>query len=100
MPPKPPLQARAWGTRYDSLRISPPISPRAGKDEGRRSAQDKESPPLDGQPTKRKDDKLSHDASIFIGRFVQLLLVLFGRTRVIHIKFVDIASLLTETQRS
>ncbi|KAF9454072.1 hypothetical protein P691DRAFT_770793 [Macrolepiota fuliginosa MF-IS2] len=65
MPPKHPNQTRAWGTRYDTLPTSPPVSPETERDERQRTAQGTEAPLV--SQTVRKDDKLPHDASVFVG---------------------------------
>ncbi|KAH7916363.1 hypothetical protein BJ138DRAFT_1108734 [Hygrophoropsis aurantiaca] len=66
MPQNP--QTRAWGTRFDSLLGSPPISPMAEADspqrEGGTSAT---SDFLTENYPKRLHDKVVHDASIFVG---------------------------------
>lgn len=86
MPPKQPLRDRAWGTRYDSLGPSPPISPHKqafpspattpgsrpssvdsnvhnAPDRGLTTPQTTHRPPL--------HDKMPHDASVFVGRYEQ-----------------------------
>ncbi|KAG6862152.1 hypothetical protein C0995_004234 [Termitomyces sp. Mi166 len=67
MPSKPSLRMRTWGTRFDTLPTSPPLSPPAREpapaDSG--SADAHEPPATD--PPKRKDEKMPHDASVFVG---------------------------------
>lgn len=67
MPPKQPNQTRAWGTRYDTLPMSPPVSPETQKAKNRMVAQDDDCEPSPDGRSKRKDDRLPHDASIFVG---------------------------------
>jgi len=74
MPPKPFLRMRTWGTRFDTLPTSPPVSPRA------REATAEEDVPLDmpeqtvaDSTLKRKEEKMPHDASVFVGRSFILL---------------------------
>jgi len=71
MPPK-TNQARAWGTRYDTLPSSPPASPGAKRDETQLVLQGS-SPSSDSQDIHKEDkeDKQPHDASIFVGRLVR-----------------------------
>jgi hypothetical protein len=68
MPQKLIPKARTWGTRFDPLPSSPPASPpphKSAVDSTSVSAiMSAESPEV---PFKRKDDKVSHDASIFVG---------------------------------
>ena len=90
MPPKPPSKERAWGTRYDSLGSSPPVSPTLSR------AHDIHSTPVTPQlttpnasPTGSRDisvpdpslmglsvtpEGTPHDASVFVGRFVNVTL--------------------------
>jgi len=77
MPPK-TNQARAWGTRYDTLPSSPPASPGAKQNETQLVLQDP-SPSPEGQDI-YKEDKQPHDASIFVGRLVHFLLSDCART--------------------
>ncbi len=63
--------ARSWGTRFDSLPpSSPPASPSL-RNGPLRDAQhsDDENASLDASD-KRKDEKMPHDASVFVGRLV------------------------------
>ncbi|TFK77320.1 hypothetical protein BDN72DRAFT_38095 [Pluteus cervinus] len=64
MPQKPSLQPRSWGTRFDTLPISPPVSPSATK-------VSPTSAPVEAarfySPSGKKEDKMPHDASIFVG---------------------------------
>ncbi|KDQ63315.1 hypothetical protein JAAARDRAFT_374278 [Jaapia argillacea MUCL 33604] len=70
MPYKPSTtKPRSWGTRFDSLGPSPPASPPTQEVAGDHQAS---TPPvLQGQPTtpetKRGDERMPHDASIFVG---------------------------------
>ncbi|KAF8078842.1 hypothetical protein FPV67DRAFT_1663522 [Lyophyllum atratum] len=68
MPPKPFLRMRTWGTRFDTLPTSPPVSPRT------REASAEEDVHLDApeqtvidSTLKRKEEKMPHDASVFVG---------------------------------
>lgn len=89
MPPKQPLRDRAWGTRYDSLDPSPPISPQKqafptpiSTPVSRPSSVDINIPdvpdraltvttPQFTRRTPHQHDKMPHDASIFVGRYEQ-----------------------------
>ncbi|GLB35936.1 putative RNA recognition motif containing protein [Lyophyllum shimeji] len=68
MPPKPFIRMRTWGTRFDTLPTSPPVSPPA-----RAAAADQLAhPDAPGQAAadsafKRKEEKMPHDASVFVG---------------------------------
>lgn len=58
---------RSWGTRFDTLPTSPPVSPplcdpAVGPQS---SALDD---PSDPKLTEKKEDKMPHDASVFVGR--------------------------------
>ncbi|KAG5654699.1 hypothetical protein H0H81_007455 [Sphagnurus paluster] len=68
MPPKPSLRMRTWGTRFDTLPTSPPVSPPAAEaaiDElGDPDASEMTSTT---EPLKRKEEKMPHDASVFVG---------------------------------
>ncbi|KAG6866048.1 hypothetical protein C0991_009145 [Blastosporella zonata] len=64
MPLKPSLRMRTWGTRFDTLPVSPPAH----------DATDPADPPPDSpealatEPVlKRKEEKMPHDASVFVG---------------------------------
>jgi hypothetical protein len=67
MPQKPSM--RTWGTRFDTLPTSPPVSPVVGE-----AADTLEKAPfstLDNSSDKfsqKKEDKMPHDASVFVGR--------------------------------
>ncbi|KAF5352462.1 hypothetical protein D9756_006010 [Leucocoprinus leucothites] len=65
MPPKQPSQTRAWGTRYDTLPSSPPVSPEAKRDETQSALEDLSTTP--NSQGKCKEDKQPHDASVFVG---------------------------------
>ncbi|EMD41879.1 hypothetical protein CERSUDRAFT_120789 [Gelatoporia subvermispora B] len=81
MPTKFPTRSRAWGTRYDTLDSSPPpspphlqntiLNPYSTPPGGPRSnSQDKPDEPDDNSPLCAdisRGDKVSHDASIFVG---------------------------------
>lgn len=83
MPPKPVSKDRAWGTRYDTLDLSPPVSPfPANISTATVVHARKQSPNLstdsqgglgEGNPhtlsdTTFKTEKMPHDASVFVGR--------------------------------
>lgn len=70
MPPNQPNPTRAWGSRYDSLPTSPPVSPETQGGGEQQASQGVNTSPDD--QAKRKDTKLPHDASVFVGRFVYL----------------------------
>ncbi|XP_006454050.1 hypothetical protein AGABI2DRAFT_113810 [Agaricus bisporus var. bisporus H97] len=65
MPPKQPNPTRAWGTRYDTLPTSPPVSPEIDRYREQQAFQDINASP-EGS-TERSDTKLPHDASVFVG---------------------------------
>ncbi|KNZ75039.1 hypothetical protein J132_05329 [Termitomyces sp. J132] len=65
MPSKPSLRMRSWGTRFDTLPSSPPTSPPA-RDSAEGPADASEPHATDPAP-KRKDEKMPHDASVFVG---------------------------------
>lgn len=77
MPQKSSIQSRSWGTRFDTLPISPlmPTKPHSPQDPTRLYAQHG-----------RKDDKMPHDASIFVGRSV------FHATYYVHIILYPVQS--------
>ncbi|RDB29418.1 hypothetical protein Hypma_015762 [Hypsizygus marmoreus] len=68
MPPKSSLRMRTWGTRFDTLPTSPPVSPPS-----RQAAVAAAASPIAHEPTapdtmfKRKEEKMPHDASVFVG---------------------------------
>ncbi|KAG6879860.1 hypothetical protein C0992_010529 [Termitomyces sp. T32_za158] len=64
MPSKPVLRMRTWGTRFDTLPTSPPLSPSAPDPA---VAADASGPPATDPTPKRKDEKMPHDASVFVG---------------------------------
>lgn len=72
MSPKFSIQSRSWGTRFDTLPTSPPISPSSRE----ALAVQTEGPSILSTSTtspsisKNKDEKLPHDASVFVGRLV------------------------------
>ncbi|KAF5385322.1 hypothetical protein D9615_001326 [Tricholomella constricta] len=69
MPPKPSLRMRTWGTRFDTLPTSPSISPparEAAADEAT-SPDMPEQTPATEPVLKRKEEKMPHDASVFVG---------------------------------
>ena len=84
MPLKPPAKERAWGTRYDTLGSSPPLSPAASQ--AVPVALSPTAVKLPSDPTKSPritsnasspsterntlSDNTPHDASIFVGRLV------------------------------
>lgn len=70
MPPKQPNPTRAWGTRYDTLPTSPPVSPEIDRYREQQAFQDINASP-EGS-TERSETKLPHDASVFVGRSVSL----------------------------
>lgn len=61
MPPESPLQSRYW----EPLRRSPP-SPALSS----HTMDHNDDAPESNLTTKQKDDKLPHDASVFVGRYV------------------------------
>ncbi|KAG6877870.1 hypothetical protein C0993_002871 [Termitomyces sp. T159_Od127] len=63
MPSKPTLRMRTWGTRFDTLPTSPPLSPPAAEP----AATDAPEPPATDPVPKKKDEKMPHDASVFVG---------------------------------
>lgn len=81
MSPKHPAKERAWGTRYDTLGSSPVSSP-SQRRSGTPPAAYSPTPttvaesPSRGLSSPKGDnmDPTPHDASIFIGRFVQAAL--------------------------
>jgi hypothetical protein len=53
---------RTWGTRFDTLPTSPPVSPSVGE-----ATDAPEKAPF-STPDRKKEDKMPHDASVFVGR--------------------------------
>jgi hypothetical protein len=73
MPQKPQPRARSWGTRFDSLISSPPPSP-----DPTGTVVEQDSVVCDASNTsvntpelllKGREEKMPHDASVFVGRF-------------------------------
>lgn len=68
MPQKPSSHSRTWGTRFDTLPTSPPVSPEALE----ATAQDvavRDAPDFPSDITlRKKEEKMPHDASVFVGR--------------------------------
>ena len=60
MPVKPSM--RTWGTRFDTLPTSPPLSPPAAE-----AAVTSDLAPSDAS-SQKIEDKMPHDASVFVGR--------------------------------
>ena len=61
---KPPIVSRTWGTRFDNLLASPSISPSIqGVILDPTAVDTVPTPPSNG-------DKIPHDASVFVGRYV------------------------------
>jgi hypothetical protein len=61
---------RTWGTRFDTLPTSPPVSPPVAEpavasDLAQSSALEDTS---DGKLSQKKEEKMPHDASVFVGR--------------------------------
>ncbi|KAK7463876.1 hypothetical protein VKT23_005811 [Stygiomarasmius scandens] len=78
MPNKFSARHRAWGTRFDSL---PPTSPSPSSkatesDVDRATPVDVVQPVPDASNTLKGDDRMPHDTSIFVGRQVNLSLVI------------------------
>ncbi|THV07593.1 hypothetical protein K435DRAFT_959667 [Dendrothele bispora CBS 962.96] len=69
MPHKFSARPRAWGTRFDSLPPSspPPSSKATESDVDQATTVDVVQPSVDASNTSKKDGKMSHDASIFVG---------------------------------
>ncbi|KZT74988.1 hypothetical protein DAEQUDRAFT_807262 [Daedalea quercina L-15889] len=82
MPPKLPSRERAWGTRYDSLGPSPPISPQkpafptpastpisrpASADINTTDVPDQEPSIPQTRAIQHQQEKMPHDASVFVG---------------------------------
>lgn len=70
MPQKTSVHPRTWGTRFDTLPSSPPSSPPATEADPLQDAdaiKTTEAGNLDALP-KNKEEKMPHDASVFVGR--------------------------------
>ncbi|KAG5644609.1 hypothetical protein DXG03_008087 [Asterophora parasitica] len=71
MPPKPSLRMRSWGTRFDTLPTSPPVSPpvreAAAADAAPLHEMPEITPATDPPILKRREEKMPHDASVFVG---------------------------------
>ncbi|KAG6911611.1 hypothetical protein DXG01_011914 [Tephrocybe rancida] len=72
MPTKPSLRMRTWGTRFDTLPTSPPVSPPAAEAtdadaDSNVAATDAPEATATEPVLKRKEDKMPHDASVFVG---------------------------------
>jgi hypothetical protein len=69
MPQKSSQKARTWGTRFDPLPSSPPASPLPDEsvvgDKFVAATVADNSPEM---PYRRREDKIPHDASVFVGR--------------------------------
>ncbi|KAF9460117.1 hypothetical protein BDZ94DRAFT_947042 [Collybia nuda] len=64
MPQKPSPQIRTWGTRFDTLPTSPPVSPPAQE----ATIPDENTLLMTNIiPQKKKEEKMPHDASVFVG---------------------------------
>ncbi|KAG6832548.1 hypothetical protein H0H92_000177 [Tricholoma furcatifolium] len=68
MPSKPSTRTRTWGTRFDTLPASPPISPEVGEAAGTVVTPANPSEASAVEPLfKKKEEKMPHDASVFVG---------------------------------
>lgn len=67
-----PRTPRTWGTRFDPLPSSPPSSPTPDE-----AAVALDAVTVPETPTKGKEDKMPHDASVFVGRSVVLYITRF-----------------------
>lgn len=69
MPQKPSTHMRTWGTRFDTLPTSPPVSPSAHQ-----AIASEETAPPQTEPVlfEKKEEKMPHDASVFVGRYFPL----------------------------
>lgn len=68
MPQKSSPRMRTWGTRFDTLPISPSISPPAREPGADVATSDAVDSNISDSLLKRKDEKMPHDASVFVGR--------------------------------
>lgn len=86
MAPKPVTRDRAWGTRYDTLDLSPPVSPHSLTRMSTAQAQisaaaslpESQDEPSEGAPhtiSETKTEKMPHDASVFVGRCHRFYLI-------------------------
>ncbi|TFK36928.1 hypothetical protein BDQ12DRAFT_686103 [Crucibulum laeve] len=66
MPHKPVIQPRAWGTRFDTLPSSPPVSPTRGSHKVD-SIHALAHSSLQPHPNDNRETKQPHDASVFVG---------------------------------
>lgn len=71
------VPTRSWGTRFDTLPSSSPPPPLSPPVQETASAVSFDS--VSDSSSKRKDDKLPHDASVFVGRSATLSSLPFAR---------------------
>ena len=68
MPQKSSPPMRTWGTRFDTLPSSPPLSPTLRHAAPNLPLSNPSEPPILEPLAKPKEEKMPHDASVFVGR--------------------------------